>query len=295
MDTCKKVDENIETYYERNNLDIPNVEKELYFDNAYGPKLDIKNTADESVKKKYQLYKGFLASEKIKEQNGMRVHQVIPENVDPRNMRFVRSNIPMCEQQDKRRNDQITMHYQPDISEKSEVSNSEYDSYSERSKLLADHNEQSELKYPLLDDERESELARMPYDPIKLTDEASADKPSYVTQERDTNRPVEDMEDVKMTNRPPPSKQNFTIHQVKPNDTIEKLCIQYNVNKDVIRMANDFLGEEIYMFKTLKIPYTYGKMYQSFSSPEDDEKLKRQFAVDALAGIIMSTQNKKEK
>ena len=50
-------------------------------------------------------------------------------------------------------------------------------------------------------------------------------------------------------------------------------------------MANDFLGEEIYMFKELKIPFTFGKVYESFVEP-DDEATKRQFAIEFMSNTL---------
>ena len=77
----------------------------------------------------------------------------------------------------------------------------------------------------------------------------------------------------------PATKDDFVMHTVRPSDTLERICIQYNVNKDAIRMANGFLGEEIYMFKTLKIPYTFGEVYHV---PEDKdwEEKQRQWAIE---------------
>lgn len=46
----------------------------------------------------------------------------------------------------------------------------------------------------------------------------------------------------------------YIIHKVSPNDTLDRLCIIYNVSKDAIRKANDFLGDEIYMKRELIIP-----------------------------------------
>jgi hypothetical protein len=36
----------------------------------------------------------------------------------------------------------------------------------------------------------------------------------------------------------PATKDDFVMHTVRPSDTLERICIQYNVNKDAIRMAN---------------------------------------------------------
>ena len=76
------------------------------------------------------------------------------------------------------------------------------------------------------------------------------------------------------------------MHKVKPTDTIEKLCLQYGVNKDVIRMANDFLGEEIYMFKELKIPFTYGPIYEEPTAKEESDESKKHAAMKMLSNIL---------
>jgi LysM repeat protein len=44
------------------------------------------------------------------------------------------------------------------------------------------------------------------------------------------------------------------IHEVKPNDTLDRISIMYDISKDAIRRANDFTGDEIYMKKELIIP-----------------------------------------
>jgi LysM repeat protein len=46
----------------------------------------------------------------------------------------------------------------------------------------------------------------------------------------------------------------YVIHKVNPNDTLDRISIIYNVPKDAIRKANDFIGDEIYMKKELIIP-----------------------------------------
>ena len=52
----------------------------------------------------------------------------------------------------------------------------------------------------------------------------------------------------------PQDKDNFTIHKVLPNDTLDRISLIYDVNKDAIRKANGFTGDEIYMKKELVIP-----------------------------------------
>lgn len=291
MDNPKKVEENIETFYERNNLNIPEAEKEHYFKDNIGPELNVNDPTVAKVAKQYQLYKGFLASEKIKESTGARAHQVIPDDSDPRNLRFYRSKIPMCEQQHKRRNDHSApsrenIIEQPpvEIFTKHDVRRSGIgqEAPMERARLLEGYGIPDKLAYPEImnyDYTQED----VPYNP---DEEDAKDEPIVEPVIETAPTPQE------VTQRPPPTQDNFVIHNVKPTDTIERLCLQYNVNKDVIRMANDFLGEEIYMFKTLKIPYTYGKMYESVHNAETDEQAKKRFAIDTLNRILQESYKK---
>lgn len=146
----------------------------------------------------------------------------------------------------------------------------------EKARLLGGYQAPSDLAYPeLMDFDIDSKYT--PYAPIEKSDE----KPVKEETKQDPAQPV--------TNRPAPSAENYVIHHVQPNDTIGKLCLQYNVNKDVIRMANDFLGEEIYQFKTLKIPYTYGKMYESLYGSEDTEETKKKFAIEMMSRTLKET------
>ena len=53
-----------------------------------------------------------------------------------------------------------------------------------------------------------------------------------------------------------PTKSDYCVHHVTMDDSLNTLVIRYGVSKDVIRFANDFSGDEIYMFKKLIIPYS---------------------------------------
>jgi len=46
------------------------------------------------------------------------------------------------------------------------------------------------------------------------------------------------------------------MHTVTKNDSLNMLCLRYNVSKDAIRMANDFTGDSLLGKKELVIPYT---------------------------------------
>jgi LysM repeat protein len=82
----------------------------------------------------------------------------------------------------------------------------------------------------------------------------------------------------------PATKEDYVIHEVKISDTLERICIQYDVNKDAIKMANGFLGEEVYMYKTLKIPFTYGEVYHV---PEDkNPDVKKEWAKEQMHQVV---------
>jgi hypothetical protein len=95
MDNKSGLENNITTFYERNTLNIPEVEKQHYFKDNTGLEVEVNNPTEEKVAQQYKLYKGFLASEKIKESIQGRAHQVIPADADPRNIKFVKSRVPM--------------------------------------------------------------------------------------------------------------------------------------------------------------------------------------------------------
>ena len=66
----KNIDNHIETYYERNNLNIPDAEKEVYLDKDNSVEFDPDKFSDENEAKKYKLFRGYLATQKIKEDEG---------------------------------------------------------------------------------------------------------------------------------------------------------------------------------------------------------------------------------
>ena len=62
------------------------------------------------------------------------------------------------------------------------------------------------------------------------------------------------------------------IHKVNPNATLDRISIIYNVPKDAIRKANEFIGDEIYMKKELIIPGSYGPVFKvNANQPIDEE------------------------
>lgn len=83
----------------------------------------------------------------------------------------------------------------------------------------------------------------------------------------------------------PATKNDYVMHEVKVSDTLERICIQYDVNKDAIKMANGFTGEEVYMFKVLKVPFTYGEVYKV--PPEKDrEEEKKRWAKEQMHQVV---------
>ena len=51
-------------------------------------------------------------------------------------------------------------------------------------------------------------------------------------------------------------KRKMVVYDVQLTDTLDRICLQFDVPKDAIRQANDFSGDEVYMFKQLKIPFS---------------------------------------
>ena len=72
-------------------------------------------------------------------------------------------------------------------------------------------------------------------------------------------------EQIPITKSPYPnmtaSGSNYVIHKVNPTDTLDRICLIYNIPKDAIRKANDFIGDEIYMKKKLIIPNSCMKTF----------------------------------
>ena len=100
------------------------------------------------------------------------------------------------------------------------------------------------------------------------------DQPRFIEIDSKMENDQKPSSDIKFNkeNSKTSTEPEIVVHEVQPDDTIERLCIQYNVNKDVIRKANEFSGEEIYMFKTLKIPRTRGKLYDTMNQTEEERK-----------------------
>jgi LysM repeat protein len=60
-------------------------------------------------------------------------------------------------------------------------------------------------------------------------------------------------EDIPISKSPLPAN-TYVIHKVQQSDTLDRICLIYDVPKDAIRKANQFTGDEIYMKKELIIP-----------------------------------------
>ncbi len=55
-------------------------------------------------------------------------------------------------------------------------------------------------------------------------------------------------EDEQILQKQQPVQKQY-IHEVTPNDTLDRICLIYNKSKDEIRRANDFTGDEIFFKK----------------------------------------------
>jgi LysM domain len=60
----------------------------------------------------------------------------------------------------------------------------------------------------------------------------------------------------------PMADSMYVVHKVQPSDTLDRLCILYDVSKDMIRKANQFTGDEIFMKKELVIPHSAGPIFR---------------------------------
>lgn len=43
-------------------------------------------------------------------------------------------------------------------------------------------------------------------------------------------------------------------HEIGPNDTLDGICLQYNVSRDVLKRHNKLHNDDIYFMKELTIP-----------------------------------------
>ena len=57
-------------------------------------------------------------------------------------------------------------------------------------------------------------------------------------------------------------RNGYLIYPVKFVDTLEGVSIRFQVSKDAIRIANNFYGDDIWMKKELRVPYTGGMKYR---------------------------------
>ena len=81
---------------------------------------------------------------------------------------------------------------------------------------------------------------------------------------------------------------NGILHKVGYTDTLDGLSIKYGISKESIRMENCFLGDEIYMFKTIKIPFAKKVLYEK-TDKFDEEKQKKLDKYDMMMELIKRT------
>jgi len=68
---------------------------------------------------------------------------------------------------------------------------------------------------------------------------------------------------------------SYSIHQVQQNDTLDRVCLLYDVPKDAIRKANNFTGDEIYMKRELVIPGSAGPVFRNAGLTQTEEQRKQ--------------------
>lgn len=78
----------------------------------------------------------------------------------------------------------------------------------------------------------------------------------------------------------------YAIHKVQPNDTLDRICLIYDVPKDAIRKANNFTGDEIFMKKELVIPNSAGPVMRVDTKPQASEEQRRRDQIDLMSQHI---------
>lgn len=61
---------------------------------------------------------------------------------------------------------------------------------------------------------------------------------------------------------------------MQPSDTLDRICLIYDVPKDAIRKANAFTGDEVYMKKELIIPGSAGPIARINANQSEESKRK---------------------
>jgi LysM repeat protein len=65
---------------------------------------------------------------------------------------------------------------------------------------------------------------------------------------------------------------SYVIHKLQPNDTLDRICLIYDVPKDAIRKANNFTGDEVYMKRELIIPNSAGPVLRVQTDTTDERR-----------------------
>eukprot|EP00826_Nyctotherus_ovalis_P058777 TRINITY_DN8112_c0_g1_i22.p1 TRINITY_DN8112_c0_g1~~TRINITY_DN8112_c0_g1_i22.p1 ORF type:complete len:152 (-),score=57.63 TRINITY_DN8112_c0_g1_i22:56-511(-) len=75
------------------------------------------------------------------------------------------------------------------------------------------------------------------------------------------------------------------VHTVTEFDTLDGLSIRYGVPKDAIRQANGFSDDCIFIFRTLRIPFSRGQIYSS-NVKYDAEALHKKEVMEVMVKIL---------
>ena len=81
----------------------------------------------------------------------------------------------------------------------------------------------------------------------------------------------------------PLASRMYVIHKVQPNDTLDRLCILYDVSKDMIRKANQFTGDEIFMKREIIIPHSAGPIFRPGETVPYSEEQRKKDSIEIMA------------
>lgn len=73
---------------------------------------------------------------------------------------------------------------------------------------------------------------------------------------------------------------NVVVHEILPEDTLEGICLKYNVTATEVRRVNMFSGNSIHFKKTLIIPLCKGLSFSGKDNHSTEDALLHRFQSD---------------
>jgi len=79
---------------------------------------------------------------------------------------------------------------------------------------------------------------------------------------------------------------NVILHEILPDDTLQGICLKYNVSANEIRRVNMFSGNSIHFKKNLIVPLCKGLTYSGKDNPSAHDTLLQSFQSDSGESMI---------